>query len=85
MTEMLELPDKIFEAAMIIILQQAIMNILKTKKKHKLFDFYKSAESRSDLVASFLAILELAKDKSIYLSGEGENIQIELLEGNENT
>ena len=64
---------------------EAIMNVLKTKKKHKLFDFYKSAESRSDLVASFLAILELAKDKSIYLSGEGENIQIELLEGNENT
>ena len=64
---------------------EAIMNVLKTKKKHKLFDFYKSAESRSDLVASFLAILELAKDKSIYLSGDGEDIQIELLEGNENT
>ena len=61
------------------------MNVLKSKKKHKLFDFYKSAESRSDLVASFLAILELAKDKSIYLSGEGEDIQIELLEGNENS
>ena len=29
MTEMLELPDTIFEAAMIIILQQAIMNTLK--------------------------------------------------------
>ena len=64
---------------------EAIMNVLKTKKSHKLFDFYKSATSRSDLVASFLAILELAKDKSIYLSGEGENVKIELLEGNENT
>ena len=51
----------------------------------KLFDFYKTATSRSDLVASFLAILELAKDKSIYLTGDGEDIQIELLEGNENT
>ena len=64
---------------------EAIMNMLKTKKKHKLFDFYKTATSRSDLVASFLAILELAKDKSIYLSGDGDNVQIELLEGNENT
>ena len=25
------------------------------------------------------------KDKSIYLTGDGEDIQIELLEGNENT
>ena len=32
MTEMLELPDKDFEAAMIIMLQQAIMNTLKWKK-----------------------------------------------------
>ena len=35
MTEMLELPDTIFETAMIIILQQAIMNTLKWKKKWK--------------------------------------------------
>ena len=35
MTEMLELPDTIFEAAMIIILQQAIMNTLKWKKNGK--------------------------------------------------
>jgi segregation and condensation protein A len=64
---------------------ESIMNVLKSKGKHKLFDFYKTATSRSDLVASFLAILELAKDKSIYLTGDGEDIQIELLEGNENT
>ena len=36
MTEMLELPDTIFEAAMIIILQQAIMNTLKWKKMENL-------------------------------------------------
>ena len=59
------------------------MSALKKKGKQRLLDFYKSATSRSDLVASFLAILELAKDKSIYLTGDGEDIQIELLEGNE--
>jgi IMP dehydrogenase len=30
------------------------------------------------------AVLELAKNKTIYVSGDGEDIQIELLEGNEN-
>jgi segregation and condensation protein A len=64
---------------------ETIMSALKKKGKQRLLDFYKSATSRSDLVASFLAILELAKDKSIYLTGDGEDIQIELLEGNENT
>ena len=63
----------------------SIMSVLRTQGKQKIFDFYKTATSRSDLVASFLAILELAKDKSIYLTGDGEDIQIELLEGNENT
>ncbi len=63
----------------------AIMNVLRTKKKQKLYDFYLAATSRSDLIASFLAVLELAKDKSIYLSGSGDDIQIELLEGTENS
>ena len=37
------------------------------------------------LIAAFLAVLELAKNKTIYVSGDGEDIQIELLEGNENS
>ena len=35
------------------------------------------------LIAAFLAVLEMAKNKTIFVSGEGEDIQIELLEGNE--
>lgn len=62
-----------------------IINSLKVHKKRRLFDFYKEAESRSDLIAAFLAVLELAKNKTVYLSGEGEKTEIELLEGNENT
>lgn len=61
----------------------SIVSSLKKKKKTKLFDIYKQAKSRSDLIASFLAVLELAKNKTVYVSGEGENTQIELLEGNE--
>ncbi len=60
-----------------------IIGILKKKRKSKLFDIYRSAESRSDLIAAFLAVLELARDKSILISGDGENTEIEILKGNE--
>ena len=61
------------------------MSSLKKRKKRKLFDIYKEAKSRSDLVAAFLAILELAKNKTIYISGDGDDAQIEILEGMENS
>lgn len=63
----------------------SIVKSLKRKRKTKLFDIYKQAQSRSDLIAAFLAVLELAKNKTIYVSGEGEEVQIELLEGNEDS
>ena len=63
----------------------SIVSSLKKRKKRKLFDIYKEAKSRSDLVASFLAILELAKNKAIYISGDGDDAQIEILEGMENS
>ncbi len=62
---------------------ESIVKSLKSKRKTKLIDLYKQAESRSDLIAAFLAVLELAKNKTIYVSGDGDDIQIELLEGNE--
>ena len=46
MTEMLELPDTIFEAAMIIILQQAIMNVFKPIEKYKNSADYLSKEMK---------------------------------------
>ncbi len=64
---------------------ESIVSSLKRKRKTKLFDIYKQAKSRSDLIAAFLAVLELAKNKTIFVTGEGEDIQIELLEGNENS
>lgn len=62
---------------------ESIVKSLKIKRKTKLIDLYKQAESRSDLIAAFLAVLELAKNKTIYVSGDGDDVQIELLEGNE--
>lgn len=40
-----------------------------------------SAESRSDMVATFLAVLELVKSKRLVASGEGYNIDLELKKG----
>lgn len=64
---------------------ESIVKSLKKKRKTKLFDIYRQAQSRSDLIAAFLAVLELAKNKTIFVTGEGEDIQIELLEGNEDS
>ena len=64
---------------------ESIVSSLKKKRKTKLFDIYRQAQSRSDLIAAFLAVLELAKNKTIFVTGEGEDIQIELLEGNEDS
>lgn len=64
---------------------ESIVTSLKSKRKRKLYDIYKEAKSRSDLIAAFLAVLELAKNKTIYVTGDGENVQIELLEGNEDS
>ena len=62
---------------------ESIKACLRSVKKRRLSDIFKSAQSRSDLVAAFLAVLELAKSKEVYISGDGDNTEIELLEGNE--
>ena len=62
---------------------ESIKACLRSVKKRRLSDIFKSAESRSDLVAAFLAVLELAKSKEVYISGDGDNTEIELLEVNE--
>ena len=51
----------------------------KAGKKEKMTELFNGAESRSDLVATFLAILELAKSKKINVIGDGADADIELL------
>lgn len=48
-------------------------------RKQKLTSLFSDADSRSDIVAVFLAVLELAKSRKIDVTGEGENVDIELL------
>ena len=64
---------------------ETIVTSLKRKQKRRLYDIYKEAKSRSELIAAFLAVLELAKNKTIYVSGEGDDVEIELLEGMEDS
>ncbi len=59
----------------------AVMHRLFDKKKDKFISFFMNAESKSELVATFLAILELAKTKRVKLVGEADEMEIELTEG----
>ena len=51
--------------------------------KRKLKDFFNDSKSRSEVVATFLAILELVKANKIVADGDGEEITIEKVEGAE--
>ena len=57
----------------------AIVTRLTQVKKQKLSDLYRQSESRSDLVAAFLAVLELAKTNHVRLDGDGDDMTVELI------
>lgn len=50
----------------------------KSKKTHWK-SLFSDAESRSDMVATFLALLELTKSKKVKVIGDGEEAQVELI------
>ncbi len=61
-----------------------LRNLVKGGKR-SLSSLYKGAQSRSELVATFLAVLELCKANRIEISGENEDTQIKLVnKGNSN-
>ncbi len=70
----------------VVSVSSKISNIFSRLKKKGQKTGFKSlftdAESRSDIVATFLALLELTKSKKILVSGEGEDAEIELLDSN---
>ncbi|MBP5618137.1 MAG: serine protease, partial [Clostridia bacterium] len=49
-----------------------ILRGLRSKSRIRLQLLYESAESRSELVATFLAVLELIRAKRVYVSGANE-------------
>ena len=61
---------------------QSIYQKLKKGKKQKFRALFADAQSRSDMIATFLAVLELAKTKKVYLDGGGDAMRVELLTDN---
>lgn len=56
-----------------------IAAFLKGRGKRSFSEMIRQSESRSDMVAAFLAVLELAKTNHIRIDGEGDDVTIELL------
>lgn len=61
-----------------------VMRNLLKGGKCKLNNLYKTAHSRSELVATFLAVLELCKANRVKIEGDSENSQITLIKGKKN-
>lgn len=60
-----------------------IIDKFKNKKNHRFISFFEESESRSEMVATFLALLAMAKAKRIHIDGSGDDTSITLLEGGE--
>ncbi len=56
-----------------------VMRNLWGKGKKRLSNLYSEARDRSELVATFLAVLELAKANRVKITGDSENTEIELI------
>lgn len=57
---------------------KGILGLLNIGSRQRYRTLYENAESRSELVATFLAVLELCKSGAVILSGEDDDMEIEL-------
>lgn len=60
---------------------QVIIDRFKSGKRHKFSSFFDKSESRSEMVATFLALLSMVKAKRIFIDGDTDNPDIVLLQG----
>ena len=58
-----------------------VMKNLMRGGKQKMNLLFKTAQSRSELVATFLAVLELCKASRVHLDGEGDDMEITIVRG----
>lgn len=56
-----------------------VLRRLYHKKRVSYGSLFEHAESKSDLVATFLALLELIKVKRVHIEGDGEEAQVQML------
>lgn len=60
---------------------ECIIEKFKSGTRQKFMGFFEKSESRSEMVATFLAILAMAKAKRIVIEGDGDNTELVLLQG----
>ena len=60
-----------------------ILSQLRIGEKRNFEQFFEGSTSRSEMVATFLAILSLVKSKQIYIDGEKTTATVELIEEGE--
>ncbi|MBQ8751887.1 MAG: segregation/condensation protein A, partial [Clostridia bacterium] len=68
----------------IVSVSSRIVKVLRRLRQQDTVEYdslFQQAESRSELVATFLALLELIKAKRIRVDGEGESQQVHALTG----
>jgi len=58
-----------------------VLRMLFTKSKLKFMDFIKTSKNRSDIVASFLAVLELSKENKIEITDDAGEITLNKIGG----
>lgn len=58
-----------------------IVKKFKSGTKQKFSAFFENSESRSEMVATFLALLSMAKAKRVFIEGDGEETKIVLMKG----
>jgi segregation and condensation protein A len=58
-----------------------VIDKFKNRKTRKFSSFFEDAESRSEMVATFLALLAMAKAKRIHIEGQGDKVDVTLLDG----
>ncbi len=59
-----------------------VMRNLWRKQNVKYSDLFEACNGKSDLVATFLAVLELVKGKRVIIDGEGDSATVTMLEDN---
>ncbi len=59
----------------------AIIKKFSKSERHKFSTFFEKSESRSEMVATFLALLAMIKAKRVYIDGDMKNPDIVLLQG----
>ncbi len=57
----------------------SVMKKLWSEKKVKFLSLFSDAQTKSDMVATFLAVLELAKTKKITIDGDMENPSVQIV------